>query len=39
MTKISIIIPILNEAKTTTSLLNYLSQTTLKENMADNNCG
>ena len=35
MTKISIIIPILNEAKTITSLLNYLIESSLKENIAD----
>ena len=35
MTKISIIIPILNEAKTIANLLNYLLKTSSKENIAE----
>ena len=35
MTKISIIIPVFNEAKTITSLLNYLIKCSLKENIEE----
>lgn len=35
MTKISIIIPVFNEAKTITSLLNYLIECSLKENIEE----